>query len=64
MKKFIGDLCVIPSKVDHVMIFNVNDGAIALAKEPRQHKRTRHILRKYNYIRKLMEDGNNIVSRV
>ena len=50
MKKFIEDLGVVPSIQDPLEIFCDNEGAIALAKEPRSHQRTRHIHRRFNYI--------------
>ncbi|KAI3510570.1 hypothetical protein L1887_17672 [Cichorium endivia] len=64
MKKFIRDLGVVPSIDGPVEIFCDNEGAVALAKEPRAHKRTRHIHRKYHYIRRLVEEGDIMISRV
>ncbi|KAJ9552489.1 hypothetical protein OSB04_016534 [Centaurea solstitialis] len=64
MKKFIGDLGVVPSIQDPIEIFCDNEGAVILAKEPRSHKRTRHILRKFHYVRKVVEDKDIIISRV
>ena len=43
MKEFITDLGVVPSALNPMTLFCDNTGAIALAKEPRFHKRTRHI---------------------
>ena len=45
MKEFISDLGVIPSASGPMKIFCDNTGAIALAKESRFHKRTKHIKR-------------------
>jgi hypothetical protein len=64
MKKFIRDLGVVPSIQDPIEIFCDNEGAVILAKEPRSHKRTRHILRKFHYVRKVVEDKDIIISRV
>ena len=64
MKKFIRDLGVVPSIDGPVEIFCDNEGAVALAKEPRAHKRIRHIHRKYHYIRRLVEEGDITISRV
>ncbi|KAJ9561476.1 hypothetical protein OSB04_006636 [Centaurea solstitialis] len=64
MKKFIGDLGVVPSIQDPIEIFCDNEGAVILAKEPRSHKRTRHILRKFHYVQKVVEDRDIIISRV
>ena len=48
MKEFIFDLGVIPSASGLMKIFCDNTGAIALAKESRFHKRTKHIKRCFN----------------
>ena len=45
MKEFISDLGVIPSASGPMKIFCDNTRAIALAKESRFHKRTKHIKR-------------------
>ena len=50
MKEFISDLCVIPSASGPMEIFCDNTSAIALAKESRFHKRTKHIKRRFNFI--------------
>ena len=51
MKEFISDLGVIPSASGPMKFFCDNTRAIALAKESRFHKRTKHIKRRYNSIR-------------
>ena len=50
MKEFISDLGVIPSASGPMKICCDNTGAIALAKESRFHKRTKHIKRRFNSI--------------
>ena len=50
MKEFISDLGVIPSATDPMTIFCDNTGAIAIAKELRFHKKTKHIKRLFNSI--------------
>jgi len=44
MKKFISELGVVPSIKDYVPSLCDNNGAIAQAKEPRSHKKSKHIL--------------------
>ena len=58
MKEFISDLGVIPSAPGPMKIFCDNTGAIALAKESRFHKRTKHIKRRFNFIRHQAVEGN------
>ena len=57
MKEFISDLGVIPSASGPMKIFCDNTGAIALVKESRFHKRTKHINRCFNSIRNQVKDG-------
>ena len=64
MKKFIEELGVVPSIQDPLEIFCDNEGAIALAKEPRSHKRTRHIHRRFHYIRNEVERGEICIRKV
>ena len=58
MKKFISDLDVIPSASGPMKIFCDNTGAVALVKESRFHKRTKHIKRRFNSIREKVKDGD------
>ena len=44
IKKFITRLGIIPSISDPVELYCDNNGAIAQAKEPRSHQRSKHIL--------------------
>ena len=64
LKNFIGDLGVVPSIQEPVELFCDNEGAVALAKEPRDHGKSRHIERKYHYIRHQVEEGHLLVKRV
>lgn len=64
LKNFINDVGLI-RRIKHPMeIFSDNKGAIVLTKEPNDHGKYRHIIRKYNYIWKCVEDGYTVVSRV
>ena len=64
MKNFIDALGVDPSIKDPMEIFFDNEGAVSLTKEPKDHDNSRHILRKYHYIRNRIEDGDIVVNRV
>ena len=64
MKDFISDLGVIPSASGPMRIFCDNNGAIALAKESRFHKRTKHIKRHFNSIREKVKDGDIEVCKI
>ncbi|KAL0420597.1 UNVERIFIED_CONTAM: Retrovirus-related Pol polyprotein from transposon TNT 1-94 [Sesamum latifolium] len=48
MKNYSQELGVVPSIAEPVVIFCDNNRAIAQAKEPRSHHRSKHILRRYH----------------
>ena len=64
MKEFISDLGVIPSASGPMKIFCDNTRAIALAKESKFHKRTKHIKRCFNSIREKVKDGDIEICKV
>lgn len=64
MKKFITDLNVVPSIRKPIEILCDNTGAIAHAKEPRSHHRSKHILRQFHYIREVVERGDIKIDKV
>jgi hypothetical protein len=64
MKEFISDLGVIPSALGPMKIFCDNTGAIALAKESRFHKRTKHIKRRFNSIHEKVKDGTIEICKI
>ena len=47
IKQFLEDLGVVPSALDPVEIYCDNSGAVAQAREPSSHHKTRHIEHKY-----------------
>ena len=64
MKEFISDLGFIPSASGPMKIFCGNTGAIALAKESRFHKRTKHIKRRFNSIRGQVQVGDIEICKI
>ena len=64
VKEFITNLGVIPNVSGPMTLFCDNTGAIALAKEPRFHKKTRHIKRRFNSIRENFQDGDIDISKI
>ena len=64
MKEFITDLAVIPNASGPMTLFCDNTGAIALAKEPRFHRNTRHIKRRFNSIRESVQNGDIEICKV
>ena len=64
MKEFISDLGVIPSASGKMKIFCDNTGAIALAKESKFHKKTKHIKTRFNSIRDLVKEGDIEICKI
>ena len=64
IKKFITELGIVPSIVDPVDLYCDNNGAIAQAKEPRSHQRSKHILRRFHLIREIIDRGDVKICRV
>ena len=53
-----------PRASDPVSLLCDNTGAIGLAQEPRFHKRSKHILRKYHLIRDIIDRGDVKIKHV
>ncbi|PKI48398.1 hypothetical protein CRG98_031208 [Punica granatum] len=64
IKKFVTELAVVPSIVDPVDLYSDNNGAIAQAKEPRSHQRSKHILRRFHLIREIIDRGDVKICRI
>ena len=61
-KNFAAEIGVMP--LDAIPLYCDNNGAIALAKEPRSHRKSKHIERRYHLIRDSLEKGYVEVKRV
>ena len=64
IKKFITELGVVPSIVSPIPLYCDNNGAIAQAKEPRSHQRSKHVLRRYHLIREIIDRKDVKIERV
>ena len=64
MKEFISDLGVIPSASGPMKIFCDSTRAIALAKESKFHRRTKHIKRRFNSIRDQAKEGDIEICKI
>ncbi|GJU49865.1 hypothetical protein Tco_1219420 [Tanacetum coccineum] len=63
MKNFIGDLGFVPIIQDPIEIFCDNESVVALIKEPRDHGKSKHIKRKYHFVRNKVK-GHVIVKHI
>ncbi|GJU79914.1 hypothetical protein Tco_1282279 [Tanacetum coccineum] len=64
MKIFIGDLGVVPTVQDPIKIFCDNESVVALNKEPKDHRKSKHIERKYHFVRSKVKEGHMIVKHI
>ncbi|KAL0286537.1 UNVERIFIED_CONTAM: Retrovirus-related Pol polyprotein from transposon TNT 1-94 [Sesamum radiatum] len=64
MKNYIQELGVVPSIAEPVVIFCDNHGAIAQAKKPKFHHRSKHILRRYHLLKEMVSRGDCRMDRV
>ena len=53
-----------PSIMDSILFYCDNSGAIALAKEPRTHSKSKHVERKYRVIREIVERKDIVFLKV
>nr|GEX15804.1 putative retrotransposon protein [Tanacetum cinerariifolium] len=64
MKNFIGDLGVVPTVQDPIEKFCDNESAVVLTKEPKDHEKSKHIERKFHFVRSKVEEGRVIVKHI
>ena len=58
------DLDVIPGLPKIITIYYDNSDAVANSKEPRVHKASKHIERKYHLIRDIVKRGEVVVAKI
>ena len=64
LRKFLPDLEIVPSMHLPITLYCDNSGAVANSREPRSHKREKHIKRKYHFIRKIVHRGDVVVTQI
>ena len=64
LKKFLYDLGVMRIEQVPVTLFCDNSRAIAQSKDPRNHKKGKHIERKYHIIRDIGARGDVVVAKI
>ena len=64
LKNFLMDLDVIPGLPKIITIYCDNSGAVANSKEPRAHKASKHIERKYHLIRDIVKRGEVVIAKI
>ena len=64
LRNFLMDLEVVPGAQQPMTLYCDNSGAVANSREPRSHKTGKHIERKYHVLRKIVQRGDVIVSKI
>ena len=64
LRNFLMELEVVHSVKSPIILYCDNTGAVANAKEPRMHKKGKHIQRKYHLIREIVQKGDIIVTKI
>ncbi|KAJ9551807.1 hypothetical protein OSB04_015852 [Centaurea solstitialis] len=64
LRNFLSDLRVVASISRPIDILCDNSGAVAQAKEPREHHKSRHVLRKYHIIREIIGKGDVRICKI
>ncbi|KAJ9561556.1 hypothetical protein OSB04_006716 [Centaurea solstitialis] len=64
LRNFISDLRVVASISRPIDIYCDNSRAVAQAKEPREHHKSRHVLRKYHLIREIIGRGDVRICKI
>lgn len=64
LRNFLMDLTVVPGLPKSITLYCDNAGAVANSKEPRVHKSSKHIERKYHLIRSIVKRGDVVVVKI
>ena len=64
LKKFLFDPGVIRMEQVPITLFCDNSGAVAQSKDPRNHKKGKHIERKYHIIQDIVIRGDVVVAKI
>jgi hypothetical protein len=64
IRKFLSELGVFLSVSSPLDLYCDNNGTIAQAKEPRNHQKNKHVLRKFNLIREIVRRGDIKICKV
>ena len=64
LKKFLFDLGIMRMEKVPITLFYDNSGAVAQSKDPRNHKKGKHIDRKYYIIQDIVAQGDVVVAKI
>jgi hypothetical protein len=64
IRKFLIELGVFPNASSPLNLYRDNNGAIAQAKEPRNHQKSKHVLRKFHLIQEFVRRGEIKICKI
>jgi hypothetical protein len=64
IRKFLIELGVFPNASSPLKLYCDNNGAIAQAKEPRNHQKSKHVLRKFHLIHEFVRRGEIKICKI
>jgi len=64
LRKFLTDLGCVPAAVEPITLYCDNSGAVAQAKDPRNHQKQKHMERKYHIVRRYQRQGEVSVTQI
>ena len=64
LKKFLSDLGVVRIEQVPITLFFDNSGVVVQSKDPRNHKKGKHIERKYHIIKDIIARGDVVVAKI
>ena len=64
IRNFLMDLGVVQGTTNPLDVYCDNNGAIAQAKEPRQHQKNKHILMRFHLIREIVERDDLVLLKM
>ena len=64
IRKFLIELGVFPNASSPLGLYCDNSGAIAQAKEPRNHQKSKHVMRRFHLIREFIDRGEIKICKI
>ncbi|RVW36992.1 Retrovirus-related Pol polyprotein from transposon TNT 1-94 [Vitis vinifera] len=64
LREFLKELEVVPNMHESIRLYCDNSGAVANAKEPRNHRKGKHIERKFHLVREIVSRGDVSVEKI
>lgn len=64
LKKFLKDLGVVPIAQKSIVMYGDSSGVVGVCKDPKSHKKTKHVARKYHFIWDFVTKDDIVVDKI